>query len=360
MVDWQPFIDFCVKYELLFMIWVQVIFGVLGILMIYHAINTRNQPEKKDHPDFFINEMIIGTLLIGLTFIYPFMFNHYVPSPEVRAQLYFHMWDSLTINIILYYNHMFLGQFTKKRLNFNPTYAEFKVQFLKNYKDTLWADIQRKWLHALPPVIAFGLLFVGRKYESFLVANGWTSDLLTIFFIFSVGIHFMVILVESDLMRFHKFHWMSKWSIEWIEHALRPKELDTPTSADIMLLAQMPFIFAPLPVFFATLLITAMSDATASIVGKTASKFGIANKKIGNTNKTFIGLLGGVVMTYGLTIFVHTILPFEGATLLQVHAMGLAAATAFAFIDVFAKRISDNFLNPVICGGLIWLIYLIF
>ena len=98
-----------------------------------------------------------------------------------------------------------------------------------------------------------------------------------------------------------------------------------------------------------------LSDAIASIVGKT-----LGRNKIGRGPKSYQGLFAGVGMTYAIVLIVNWIFPFEGASFLQVNLMALAAAIGFALVDVFDKKIPDNFLNPMVCGGLIWLVYILF
>jgi dolichol kinase len=360
MVDWQPFIDFCLKYELMFIIWVQVIFGLLGIGIFYYAFTSRKNPAKQGHPEYFINEFIVGVLFFLAIFTYPFIFNQYLPSAAVRAQVYFHIWDSITVNFICYGTHVLIGNYRKKKKGLKFTREEFNTQFCKDYDDSLWADLQRKWLHALPPVLGLVLLLIARYFEPFLESQGWTSELLVVFMIFSVGIHFLVILTEADLQRFLAMNSLTLFAVEWMSHALRPKELETPTSATIMVLSQLVFLFAPFPVFFTVIWITALSDATASLVGKSFNKLGWAKHKIGNSPKTYAGLIGGCLMTFIIPFLINWLIPFEGASLLLILGMAIAATTAFAFIDVFAKRISDNFLNPMVCGGLIWILYLLF
>jgi dolichol kinase len=178
--------------------------------------------------------------------------------------------------------------------------------------------------------------------------------------IFGVGIHFLIVLTESDIIRLLSPNIFSRFAKEWCQHALRPKEMYTLTTADVMVLSLMPFFFAPFQVFFCVLCITAVSDAMASLVGKTFSRLGWAKIKFKNSNKTLAGLIAGMTSTLLIVILVNILIPFPGASLLKVIAIGLIGAVGFAIIDIYAKVIVDNFWNPIVIGGLVWLTYVIF
>lgn len=364
MVDFQPFINFCVKYEVLFTVWVQFIFLALGIGVFYYAFKSRKLPDKMGHPEFFKNEILLGILLIGAFIMYPFIFNRvftdYAIIPEVRAQIFFHIWDSLQVNFILYYFHHWYSHMKKSKKGEQQTREDFNKEFLEKYDDSLWADLQRKWLHALPPAIGLTMIYLGNWLDPMLESQGWNGELLALFMIASVGIHFLVILTESDLIRQLKFHWMSKWANEWMMHALRPKELHTPTTANIMIISQMVFLFAPLPVFYAVLLITSVSDATASLVGKFFNRNGWAKHKIGNTNKTFVGLFAGMGSAFFLIYVVEWVVHFPGASPILIFGMAATVALAVGLIDIYARVIYDNFYNPIFTGTIVWLMYWIF
>jgi dolichol kinase len=354
-VDWTPFIDFCVRYEPLFILWDQVIFALFGCFVLLYSFKSRNDPEKKGHVEYFINDFLVGGLLIALAFCLGNLFDNYVQDPRIRAQIYFHLWNSVNVNFIAFSIHLLISGYNARRVGYHKTYEQFKAEQKRNYKDDLQSDLQRKWLHILPIILSIILMIGGKILDPLMHSVGWTGLLLMSYGIFAVGIHFLIILVESDLIRLRKFNLFGRWAHQWMEKAIRPNELNTLVSGDLIILSIFPFFMNSVSLFLCALWITGLSDAMASIVGKT-----LGRNKIGKGPKTYQGLLAGIGTTYAIVLIINSLFPFAGASFLQINMMALAAAIGFGLVDVFVKKIPDNFMNPMVCGGLIWLVYILF
>ena len=87
---------------------------------------------------------------------------------------------------------------------------------------------------------------------------GWSGLLLMLYGIFAVGIHFLIILVESDLIRMRKFNLFGRWAHNWMEKAIRPNELNTFVSGDLIILSVFPFFMSSVPLFHCALWITGL------------------------------------------------------------------------------------------------------
>jgi dolichol kinase len=342
-----------------FMIVVQIYFSLIAFFTLYYAFKTRKNPEKIEHKEFFINELIMGVMLILFVIIFPFFYDRFNLYPSIKAQIYFHTWDSLTVNILCWGIYFITAYFNNKKYHTSMTFDEFKVKFNGQYKDSLLNDFTRKLLHLIGPPIIVGVFYIcqylGQTGTLAEIAPGWTPDFATIFMIIAIILGFLLALPLSDLIRFYKFPWYDSVGQRWMLKALRPKELDTITSAAPMLLAGLLFASAPSMIFFSACFIACLSDAAACLVGKFWGKIHPHGSK-----KTLEGYIAGFITTFACVLFCNWLVPLPNANTLLVIAMALGASIGFLIVDIYAKTISDNFLNPVVCGIIIWALYLIF
>ena len=347
--------DFSWLYNPFFRICTQFYFLGFGLLAIYYAFKSRNYPAKKDFPKYFKNEIIIGIMFIFLAIVYPFIFPNYVPNEYILVQIYFHVWDSLTVHMLAWQVHLFFAERNNIKYNRVMSSEDWKAKIRKAYQDNLKSDVKRKLMHLIPPVLVIGMYYIGPLVEPYTIVYGWNAQIVTIYCVIIFGFHWLFLMMIFDNYRLMKFHKLGEFARGWAEDQIHPSELETYTSANLMMLAYIPFYFSPLSIVFTVVALSAISDAAASIVGKAIGK-----KRNPNSPKTIEGYVAGLVATYLTVVGMLALVPLEGATMALIQAMAIGAAFGFLLVDYFAKEISDNFLNPMVCGLIIWAVYLLF
>jgi dolichol kinase len=335
-------------------------FAAFGVLNIYYAVKTRKNPEKIDNPKFFINEVATGVLFFIFVLVYPFLWDSVTSNVWVKDQLYFHLWDTFTVQIIGWQIYMHFAQKNNIRKNRIQSYEDWKkIQLIKyNQIDpkSLKSDLKRKLQHLLPGGVILGFYYLAQipKLESILLAINWSVMIGTLYFTAAAGITFAWMMNIFDLVRLMKWEKLGKFARTWADGAIHLSEFNTFTSAAPMVLAFIPFFLLPQKQFlFAVCLIAGLADAMACIVGK---KWG--RKRDPKTNKTLEGYIAGIVTTYLLVLLTNIIIPFEVSPLV-LQIMAIVAAAGFFGVDYFGRYISDNILNSLVCGFSMYLVYLI-
>ncbi|MHA1729069.1 MAG: hypothetical protein ACTSWY_10095 [Promethearchaeota archaeon] len=345
-----PFTVICVMfYNLIFI-----------IINFRYAFKTRNNPEKRDHHEYFINEIFMNTVFFFFILIYPFLFIFNVPNEIIRAQIYFHLWHSMSWHVPCWFVYLFFARRNDRRKNRSVSYKEFKEKIIANYKDDAKSESKRKTMHLISPGIIISFYITGILLDQFIfIPTGamWTSTSFAVFMQINVGMHFLWAMNIGEYLRLQKFEKLGQVGRNWFEGTIRPSELNTYSAAIIMGLGLLPFFLAPQAILISVGLIGAFSDAMASVIGKKYGK--IRSKK---SKKTIEGYIAGFVSTYLIVIIVNLFVPYPN-TVFNVHIilvsnlMALGAAVGFLLVDRFTVIISDNFLNPIICGGIIVIIY---
>ena len=87
--------------------------------------------------EYFINDFLVGGLLIALAFCLGNLFDNYVQDPRIRAQIYFHLWNSVNVNFIAFSIHLLISGYNARRVGYHKTYEQFKTEQRQNYKDDL-------------------------------------------------------------------------------------------------------------------------------------------------------------------------------------------------------------------------------
>ncbi|MCP4763139.1 MAG: hypothetical protein GY870_15290 [archaeon] len=360
------FVNFCNDFKFFFMGCVMVYFAIFGIVNLRYAFKSKNNPEKKNHPEYFINELLVAIMFFVLVILYPFIFDIFVQGvsdPEsVLSQIYFHVWDSLTVQLVIWNIYLFFAQKNDKKHNRAIVYNDWKELVVSSYKEGTKSNLQRKAMHSLAGIIIVSLYYAGVALESSLIAGGWDSVSFSMFLTVCVGVHFIWIMNIFDLLRLNEgtFTKMGQFARTWSEKTIHPNEMNTFASATIMIMALIPFIILPpSPALLISIsLIGAIADAMASIVGK---KFGKIRSKKEGTKKTAEGYIAGSLTAYLLVLLVHSIWQFGSLGLLEVNIIAIGAGLAIFIVDKYLSQIvSDNFLNPVACGLVIFILYSIF
>ena len=209
----------------LFMIIVQIYFLILAGFVLYFAFKTRNSPEKKGHSEYFINEFLMGILLVIFVIIFPFYYNQFNLQSTITNQIYFHTWDSLTVNAIVWTFYFIGAHFTNKKYNTSMTYDQFKEKFNATYHDSLINDFTRKFLHIIGPPIMVAVFLICNYFSNTgllqQIAPGWSANFASTFIIVCIILGFLFALTLADIVRFFAFPWFNTAGHCWMMKALR-------------------------------------------------------------------------------------------------------------------------------------------
>jgi len=339
--------------SLFFMICSQLYFVIFGSINLFYTIKSRKN--KKQMSGILINEILVAIGYFVLAIIYPSLFNFVDIS--IRQMLYFHLWDSLTVHIFCWKIYLFFAKRNNKKYHREMNYEQWKEQFLEKYSkiSEFKKDMKRKLTHFYPALIIIGFYILGNALESFTTIYGINSLTFSKYWQLAIAIHFLWMMNIADLFRLNSFEKLGKFGTRWFEDSLRPSELETFAQGSIMILSWIPFFLADIQILLAIVLISSISDGITSIIG---IKFGKITIK--GTKKKLEGTIAGIITTYLIIIIINLILPFQGLQTYEIHLIALFAAFGFGLVDIFGRKITDNFLNPVVTGLIIWIMLVIF
>jgi len=345
----------------MFFLPVTLIFLGYGTIQLIFTLQNHKEKRQKN---FFINELILCFLFFITGLLFPLMYQSHNPSldPDILNFL----WASTSTIILieefvwgLVILYDFLVCKKNPSLKTERGYENFKKKFILNWHYDFRKDIERKLIHLVPVIVIFLLWTLG----SILDANGllalWNIDVFSFSYwlIVTIGFGFVLMFTIADLLKLKKTYLLPKWAIRWYRKSMMPEELETYVASTPLVLSFVPFLFAPFPIFASVALITSVSDAAASLIGKKYGK----HKFFEKSEKTVEGYIAGFVSTFILvfltTIIYNTLMPVDLGTIL---VMASVASLIFLMIDIFAKGINDNILNPILTGFGMWAIILIF
>ena len=331
--------------------------AIFGILIIRYARKSRSDPDKGDR--YYINEMLIGITTLIVAAIYPWLLTIASSNIYIVGQIYFHIWDSLTVQFIIWAIYLWRARVNNIKKNRFQPYDEWKAQIRKMHESQPeWKlDVRRKLMHLLPPAVIIGGYYAAIYAEPIVAQymQAWDVFSISVLIWGSVALNFVFIFFIADLIRLNDFNRMGHFGKKWYEKQITLKELDTFTTTTPMVLSMIPFLFAPLPIFFSVVLIGTIADAAASTVGKYLGK--VRSTK---TQKTIEGYIAGVVVTIACVHLGFLIAPLPNVSTTLVWIMALTAGFCFLMVDIFAKKISDNFLNPFTTGLAMVILYYLF
>jgi dolichol kinase len=330
----------------------------MGLVTIWYVSKSRNKPEKAGHPEYGINELLTRIYYLLFAAIYPFAFTRLELNPYVEGQICYHIWFSLSVNIFLHSRNIWRGRRKTERTGRVADFNVWKEELRAEWKGSWAKDLERKLMHLIPIGIIYGTYFLGIALEPSIAPYEWTGLAFTYFMAVALALHMLFVMTMGDLTRLISFKHFGALGRNWFRGASRPSEYDTFTSAGPMGLSILAFILAPLPILFAVGTIGAVSDAAAALVGKTWGNSKIGHKR--PSGKTIEGYIGGVVVTYLIVFFTMSWIAPATITGLEIHAMAIGASLAFLFVDIFAKKVSDNFLNTAACGIVLLTLYALF
>ncbi|TFG05631.1 MAG: hypothetical protein EU536_01200 [Promethearchaeota archaeon] len=388
---------------------ISIVLLICGVFLVYFALDAKNKVKAKEacYSTFLlaICMFLIGSyLLVDVlpTLIRNFnlsltdwsvLENHIIsyqmviPFPIERTMITI---IPLTLFVIGAY---MLKEMKSKRYESNAMQEADK--FLKTYSK-LDLEISRKLYHVVIIVVLVCYLFVGKLvidviyqftllglpsipssvpgqviYDTIIAAP--STGLLDfraghLLLILAVG-WIMVILLFTDVVRIKQYRY---YPIKMLAKVYRDKER----------LVLAPHIYLTTGIFFVlivssmidqltntpaylsysahivtvTIMVSALADAVATIVGITKGKRHIKGGK-----KTWEGWIAGFIsaVLLGLMSFV-VLMPLYGGDLLVGILMSIVAAIVFGLIDYFSPPISDNILNPIAIGLVLWGIAFLF
>ena len=339
--------------SLFFMLCSQLYFVIFGSINLFYSIKSRKN--KKPMSGFFINEILVAIGYFVLAIIYPFLFSFVDIS--IQQMLYFHLWDSLTVHIFCWKIYLFFAKKNNKKYHRELNYEQWKEHFIEKRSEIseFKKDTKRKLTHFYPALIIFGFYILGIILEPFTIIYGIDSQIFSQYWQFAIAIHFLWMMNIADLFRLNNFEKLGKFGTRWFEDSLRPSELETFAQGSIMILSWIPFFLINIQILLDIVLISSISDGITSIIG---IKFG--KIKIKGTKKKLEGTIAGIITTYIIILIINLILPFQGLQAFEIHIIALFAAIGFGLVDIFGRKITDNFLNPVVTGLIIWIMLVIF
>ncbi|MBD3352749.1 MAG: hypothetical protein GF364_14775 [Candidatus Lokiarchaeota archaeon] len=347
-MDVNGFIEFCENNYLFFMISLMIYTAIPGFLTIYYALKSRKHPEKVTDSSFFKNEVSLAFLFLLIAGLMPVLFDKITPTFAVKAQIYFHLWDTVTVCIIVWTVLSIIWKKHNKVRNKILSEVEWQEQISDNFKDCFKTDITRKASHFLFAAVLFILHFIYFTYPF----KSWDQVSSALFMMTDFLVVFIWIFTPFELLRLLKFDVLGKFAQDMGKISIYPDELYTFTSSLPLMLSVIPFVLVSPQILYSVALIGALSDSAASIIGK---RFG--KRRSDKTKKTWEGYIAGFTSSFCLVFVVHLILPFSGINIFGVMLMAFGAATGFLLVDRFAKTLPDNFLNPIVCGLILTAIY---
>ena len=334
-----------------------IIFIALASLTFINTIKNRAEKREKH---IFTNEILVGLLFLMSGILFPFM---YIAHSNVSLDTLNFLWSStsviLIVEVVVWISIMLKNSVKAKS---NPedvwNYEAFCKEFRANWNYDFKKDVERKLLHLLPVFVIFIFWTLGMILDALGVLTQLGLDTYSFAFwlIITVGFAFCVMFQVADLARLTKPSLLPKWAKAWYSKSMKPDELDTFISSAPLVLSFVPFVFAPFPIFAAVALITAGADAAASLIGKKYGK----HKFNENSKKTIEGYIAGFSMTFLIVVMISGIYhPFMAVSLTLIVSMAFVASIIFFLVDsILSKSITDNILNPILCGLAMWLIYI--
>ncbi|MHA1729835.1 MAG: hypothetical protein ACTSWY_14060 [Promethearchaeota archaeon] len=340
-----------------------------GVFFVYITI----RKAKSGNQDTLINEIFIVSLFFisGVLLLYPTIFVFSIVSNQTR-QLLNIITTIFIIGEMLFLFKEILTEYLRCKKDPKliderswQKYTEKRITALKNLdlnnsgrklSGISSSDISRKILHMIPPIVI--LVFLGLSNilnEAGLLAQ-WNIDVIgfAYWLIMTIGMAFVLMFATGDLCRLtDKYYLLPNWAQNWYGSGLNMNEWDTFMGTIPIVLSLVPFFFTELPIFISVVLITTLADASAALIGKGFGK----HKLSMNTDKSVEGHIAGGITSFLIVLIVMNLF---GIGLIKSTIMAIVATLLFLIVDRFATKISDNILNPLVCGlGLIAVFFII-
>ncbi|MHA1681681.1 MAG: phosphatidate cytidylyltransferase, partial [Promethearchaeota archaeon] len=164
---------------------------------------------------------------------------------------------------------------------------------------------------------------------------------------------FSYMMTLQDAFRMRAFHCLPGWGRTGLKASLEQKEQYNFVASVPLMLGFVPFIISPFPVYFTVIFVAAVSDAATSTFGRKFGKHVIPRLE----RKTWEGLIAGIVTAFSCTFTISCI--FNPGSLALVLLYSALIAGTFGLLDGINEKIDDNFVNTLVLGPLIWILYVI-
>lgn len=349
---------------------VTILFIIVGCGLLYYAIQLKKKFSEEHR---FINSILTFLLWITAGLVYPFYYS------GNNANLWFFQTLSASliciftpgiIFLILYYQYQYVVKADpdiKSRRNL--------ATFLKNYNNRselsdqkrtdISIDLHRKALHLFPA----GVIVLLWIFANFIWDDLWNADDLWgisgvefgRFLILTTGFSGILVFAGLDYIRlsfiFEKrnlYHLLPDNVLNILGKTMKRNEIYEYTRPVIIVLSFVPIFFLPFGIFCAAILTATIADGAASIFGLRFGKKHFPK----SSRKTLIGYIAGFIASFGVNIFALSLFEPE-ILLIKTLVISLNGALIFFLIDIINLKIDDNILNPIFCGLIMWIIYII-
>ena len=336
-----------------------IIFVGYSILTLIYTFKNR---KTKIENHLFTNEILIAILFFVAGISFPFIYQSHSPSLSQQSLnfLWFFTAFFLIIELVIWViMFLFNGHVAKinPEIMAERDYNKYCEEINKNFVDDLKSEWTRKILHLFTCFVIFFFWMLGFILDDIGVLSLLDLDnySFSYWLIITVGFGFVIMFQIGDLTRLNKFYMLPKWAKKWYL-GMRKEEQCTFIASTPLVLSFIPFLFAPFPIFAMVVLISTGADAAACVIGK---KFGVHSLRK-NSKKTIEGFITGGLATFLIVIIIsilyHSWMPVP---IEQILVMAIVATILFLLVDLIAKNISDNILNPLLIGFGIWIILLL-
>ena len=335
-----------------------IMIGYCIITLLYTLKNVKEKKRKK----IFINEIAISILFLFAGLSFPFLFQFHSPELTYKTVNILWFWTSVIFSlemiilaIIITYNAIISKR--NPELMAQRDYEKYKERVLDKWRDDLKGEIGRKLMHIFTGSVIFICWSIGTMLNElgFLKTVNLDVYSFSYWWIIIIGFGFVIMFQIADLVRLNRAYMLPNWARKWYL-SMRPQELDTFIASTPLVLAFVPFIFAPFPIFAAVVLITTVADGLACIIGK---KYGTHPLRK-NSKKTIEGFIAGAGSSFIIVIIIMIVYnSWIEVGFFETLVIALAATIMFMVVDVYIERISDNIMNPILTGLAIWIVYII-
>jgi CDP-diglyceride synthetase len=320
-----------------------------------------------------LNEILIIILFFIAAILYPFVFIKSSINIETQQVLFLISGIIVNLEMSILYFQIFSSYLRCKK---DPVFKnenswdsyvkacldkeKIEKQNEPHHKITS-TDLSRKALHLIPPTIIISIILISFFLDNIGILPLWGLDVqgFSLWIIFSLGMAFVFMFSTGDLFRLAgHYEMLPIWGRKWFSSAMTREEWGTLTGTIPIALALVPFLFTDLPVLISVTLIATVADASAALVGKLIGRIKLSKNSKYIPNKTVEGHIAGGIVTFGVVFLTAFI--FQVDFIKNIVMSGVATAL-FLFVDRYTRNlISDNILNPVICGLGIIIVYSIF
>lgn len=327
--------------------------------MFFHIIKTWNSENKSGYKK--INEIVYAFLTLAFGIYYPFYIIRL--GANYPGVFFTTAVEEMTFlgNLFLFGGTLcVIGWATSGKirtlkhpelLKDQNNYKVFCERFLREYPQK--NHLKRKVTHILPVFVVCLCIIVGYLFRP-LLGSAWSK--YACFFIIIIGIDFGFTFIMGDLIRLLDYGWMPPSAAKMFESSLTPNELNSFSSTSVMVFSFCPFMFFSFPIFFIELLITAIADAMASIVGMSIND-DKKHKFPKGSDKSIEGYITGFGFTFACTmfgVFFSNSFGLSKWSLELTLTLAIVLSITFVLIDIVTSKIElqDNYLNPLITGGI--------